>query len=277
MRGWSLEATLPTAAEVDALGRVLPPGTRVYLSALPHVPYARLAEDAARVRRAGLEPVPHLAGRNYGGRGEIEDFLARLRAGASVERVLAIGGDRAAPLGPFASSLELIESGLLQAHGLREVQISGYPEGHPKIADEALARALRDKVEAARGAGLEVRVVSQFCFDAGAIARWLGDFRGAYPDLPVSLGLAGPAGARTLLGYALRCGVKASARGLARGLGQVGGLLGEATPARMVAALADMGVGENDDLVSVHFFSFGGIARTAAWARDFAEAGAEPE
>jgi len=275
MRGWSLEATLPTPAEIDALGRDLPPGTRVYLSALPQVPYGRLVEDAARLRRAGLEPVPHLAVRNYSGPGQIEDLLARLRAEASVDRVLAIAGDRGTPLGPMASSLQLIESGLLQACGLREVQISGYPEGHPKIADDELAAALRAKVRATRGAGLDVRVVSQFCFDAEAIARWLGELRGVYPELPVSLGLAGPAGAKTLLGYALRCGVKASARGLGRALGQMGGLLGEATPDRMVAALAERGVG-GDDLVSLHFFSFGGIVRTAAWAADFAEAGTGP-
>src|SRR5262245_37280124 len=65
MRGYSLEATRPTAGDLAALAEVTPAGTRVYLSAVPSRPSEDLVEIAAAVRAAGFEPVPHLAARGF--------------------------------------------------------------------------------------------------------------------------------------------------------------------------------------------------------------------
>ncbi|MDH3235969.1 MAG: hypothetical protein OEQ29_20795, partial [Alphaproteobacteria bacterium] len=58
---------------------------------------------------------------------------------------------------------------------------------------------------------------------------------------------------------------KASARGLRRNLSAFGGLMGEATPDRIVDALAAMPLDAWDQDAALHFFSFGGIGRTARW------------
>src|SRR3984957_20538809 len=94
MADFSVEATRPSDADIAAL-IVLPRGTRVYMSAVPH----RLPEESIgapiRLRAAGLEPVPHVAVRNFGSVDALDDWLARLNGEAEVRRVLVIAGDRA--------------------------------------------------------------------------------------------------------------------------------------------------------------------------------------
>lgn len=268
MGDWSIEATLPKADDLAALRSSLPPGRRVYLSALPHVPPRRLADHAMRVAEAGFEPVPHLAVRNFRSRGEAAEFLGDVRERARVRRVLVVAGDRERSEGPFGDSLQLIVSGLLREAGMEAIDVAGYPDGHPKISANALMEALRAKIAAARRAELDVGVVTQFGFDAAAMLRWLGQLRGEFPQLPVRMGLAGPAGAKTLFKYALRCGVRTSIRGLTRGLHL---LADNATPAKLVHTLAEGRDADDGAPLALHFYSFGGIGRTAQWARDLAE------
>ncbi|MGH7007655.1 MAG: hypothetical protein ACRED7_04565, partial [Stellaceae bacterium] len=108
----------------------LAPGTPVYVNFGPNDSYHAVVETAARLKRAGFCPVPHVAARYLTGPTQFDDFLARA-VGAGVDRVLVIAGDLDRPAGPFHSSLELIETGLLDKHGIRTVGVAGYPEGHP--------------------------------------------------------------------------------------------------------------------------------------------------
>ena len=64
---------------------------------------------AIRLRAAGLEPVPHIAVRNFASVDALDDFLARLNGEAEVRRVLVIAGDRAEH-GPFRSAADAIDS-----------------------------------------------------------------------------------------------------------------------------------------------------------------------
>ncbi len=48
-----------------------------------------------------------------------------------MDRALVLAGDRDTPAGDLQSSLQLIDSGVLQKYGIRRVFISAYPEGHP--------------------------------------------------------------------------------------------------------------------------------------------------
>jgi methylenetetrahydrofolate reductase (NADPH) len=63
----------------------------------------------------------------------LDGFLGTLSA-AGVDRLFVIAGDLDKPAGVLNSSLELIESGVLHKHGIVEVGIAGYPEGHPLLA-----------------------------------------------------------------------------------------------------------------------------------------------
>ena len=266
LRNFSIEITRPSDAELVALKSVLPARSPVYVPAIPKSPLSELIAAATRVRAQGFEPVPHLAARRIESREALEDLLSRLSRWASVRRALVIGGDCDQAAGPFNSALELIDSGLLQRHGIAEIGIAGYPEGHPRLSPETLDRALAAKIEVAEQTGLAVTIVTQFCFDAVAIANWIKRLRAHGIEHPVRIGMAGPASLAALMRYARLCGVRASAHGLARQPGLVKHLLGISTPDRVIRPLAE-GCGEAAlGRVSAHFFSFGGAAATARWA-----------
>jgi methylenetetrahydrofolate reductase (NADPH) len=269
MRGASLEATRPDSADIEALKAALPAGTPVYLSAIPSRPQEELVEQATLVRAAGLEPVPHLAVRNFASREMLADVLHRLSA-AGVRRLLVIAGDRAEPAGPFRGALEAIDSDLIARSGITEIGISGYPDGHPRIADLELDRLLVAKLEAAAQIGLRVVIVTQFCLDATPIIAWIKRLRAQGIDQPVRIGLAGPTSLTTLMRFARRCGVRASAHGLARNAGLMKHLLGASTPASIIRALIEANRdGELGD-IAPHLFSFGGIGATGRWAASVA-------
>lgn len=264
--GFSVEATRPKATDLAELAQTLTPGTQIYLSAIPTRPSGELAEQAAAVHEAGLEPVPHIAVRNFKSKQELDELLSRLQAEAACRRVLIIAGDRSDVAGPFSSSIEVVESGLLQRHGIAEIGIAGHPEGHPRVASDVLDRALQAKIDATEQSGLKLHIVTQFGFDAPVIIRWVKRLREFGCEQPVRIGLAGPTNLATLLRYAQRCGVKASAAGVTRSAGLVKHLFGTTSPDALVRALTNEAEGGTLGDVAAHFFSFGGIGATARWA-----------
>jgi methylenetetrahydrofolate reductase (NADPH) len=266
MAGFSLEATRPSAEEVAALAHIAPAGARVYVSAVPKRPAQEAIEAAARLRQAGFEPVPHLAARGFASTRALDNFLACLSGEAGVERLLVIAGDHEEPAGEFRSAIEVIDGGALQRHGICEIGIAGYPDGHPRLLQQDLDRAIADKIRAAESTGLALHIVTQFCFDAPAILQWITRLRDFGLEHPVRIGLAGPTNLATLLRYAKRCGVRASAHSLARQAGLVRQLFAMSAPDALVRALAQARAERHLGEIAPHFFSFGGLARTARWA-----------
>jgi methylenetetrahydrofolate reductase (NADPH) len=265
MSSFSIEATRPSAADIAALS-ALRRGTRVYLSAVPNRPADEGLSAAVHIRAAGLEPVPHVAARNFSSLEALDTFLARLHGEAGVETVLVIAGDRA-ECGPFRSALDIIDSGLLRRRGMRNIGIAGYPQGHPRIGDDELNRALADKIAAAEATGLAVEIVTQFCFEAKAILDFVARVRSFGFEHRMRIGLAGPTSITSLTRYASRCGVRASAQGLARRSGLMRQMFALTMPDDLIRALADAAPAE----IVPHFFSFGGIPATARWASAVAD------
>ncbi|HJQ18122.1 MAG TPA: methylenetetrahydrofolate reductase [Allosphingosinicella sp.] len=270
MRGGSLEATRPTANDVAALKDAAAPGTSIYLSAVLTRPQEEVVAQAKAMRDAGLEPVAHLAVRNFASSDALKRFLDRLAGESGVRKLLVIAGDRAEPAGPFRGALEAIDSGLITRGGIAEIGISGYPDGHPRIADHELARVLAAKLEAAEQTGLKVNIVTQFCLDAGPIVAWIKGLRDHGIDHPVRIGLAGPTSLTSLMRYARRCGVRASTQGLARNAGLIKHLLGAAAPDAIIRALIEANRDGALGDIAPHLFSFGGIGATARWAANAA-------
>jgi methylenetetrahydrofolate reductase (NADPH) len=265
MAGFSIEATRPTDADIAGLGG-LERGTRVYLSAVPNRPPDEAVTAALRVRAAGLEPVPHIAVRNFASEDALDHLLARLNSEAGVEHVLVIAGDRS-ECGPYRRAHDAIDSGVLRRRGIRSVGIAGYPQGHPRIGDDELNRALPEKIAAAEATGLTVEIVTQFCFDAGAMLDFVARLRAFGFDHLVRVGLVGPTSLTALMRYASRCGVRASAQGLARRAGLMRQMFSLTTPDDLLRTLADAAPAG----IVPHFFSFGGIPATGRWAQAVAD------
>jgi methylenetetrahydrofolate reductase (NADPH) len=271
VRGFSIEATRPTTDEIAVLSAVAPQGTRVYVSAVPTRPLTEALDSAIRLKAAGFNPVPHVAARLFASAAALDRFLAQLTQEAQVERILIIAGDRDRPAGDYHSALEVIDGGLLQRRGINEIGIAGYPEGHPRISQQELDRALMDKIAAAEATGIKIHIVTQFCFDAAAILQWIRRLRDFGLEHPVRVGLAGPTSLPALLRYARRCGVRASIEGLARQSGLARQLFAMTAPDTLVQALAQARSDHHLGVVKPHFFAFGGLAATARWAAAVAE------
>ncbi len=257
---FSLEATRPTADEIARLTTILPPGTPVYLTAVPNQSAGEQAATAARLRQAGLEPVVHVAARRLGSVEQLHDLLKVLRGEADVRRLLVIGGDIDAA-GPLPDALAVIRHGNLPGFGIEEISIGAYPEPHPRITPGQLEAALDEKIALAVAQGLRVHIVSQFSFSPERILAWLRQLRACGIAQPVRIGIAGPTSMPALLRFARRCGVNASLRGLASGVAR--SLVGHVGPDHIIAALSAA-----DDLgdAALHYFSFGGTVETASYA-----------
>src|SRR5882672_12073546 len=210
LAGASLELSSRDPAEIDACAGLLDLDTPVYISFPPGQTYHGTVALAARLARAGFRPVPHVAARRLAGREALDDYLARAAGEAGVDTALVIAGDSDRPGGAFDSSLALLETGLFQRHGIVRIGVAGYPEGHPRIAPSALESALAAKKTFARRTGIELGIVTQFCFEGDSIRLWAARMKGH--GLPVRVGLAGPASLPRLLRFAAMCGVGNSVR-----------------------------------------------------------------
>jgi methylenetetrahydrofolate reductase (NADPH) len=270
-------ATLLTSAsvEVSSRGHELQelrdnfhPGVDVTITFLPGDNYLHNVETASALRRAGFNPVPHVAAREIHSREALSDFLARARGEAGVTRILIIAGDVACTKGPFKSSYDICASGMIEANGIGSVSVAGHPEGHPYLdAGKALA-GLEVWRDWGRDAGVLVNIVSQFCFESAPILAWMKELDGRGIDLPVTVGLAGPATPATLTKFALRCGIGNSMRSLRGQIGRFGRLLTDNAPDEVVRGLREAPAAATAAIAGFHFFPFGGLRKTANWLRD---------
>jgi len=266
LRGYSVEVSPQNEKVVDSAAERLEPGTEVYFTWIPGEDFSKAVAPAAKLRKAGLFPVPHIGARHLESTAQLDELLAQF-AGAGVDRVLLIGGERDKPLGPYDASIQVMQSGLLQKHNILRAGISGFPEGHPKISEQVLGESTVAKMKYGREIGLTLQIVTQFVFEGEPIAAWLKKLRALGVDLPVRLGLAGPAGIATLTRYALHCGVGNSIKALTKSA-SFGKLLTERDPEPVIREL--MAASPNSDpsalgVAALHFYTFGGLKKTVEW------------
>ena len=265
--GGSLELSPRELHRAGELAALLPTNTCMYIPSLPGLPLARTLEAVAAIRAAGLDPVPHVSARRILNRDEFRNFLEEAVQKHGVHRVLLVGGDEPRPKGPFADSLEVLESGLLADSGIREIGVAGYPEGHPRISD--LTQAFEKKLRLARAQGLGLYVVTQFSFAPGRVVEYCARLARSAPDVSIYVGVAGPTDPIALARYAQRCGVSVSLRAL-RNLGSgIARLVTHSDPREQLIALARYSLSrEPSNVVGVHVYSFGGAVKTASWMRE---------
>jgi len=267
-RAGSLECSSRNLADIDGYAGLRPAGSDVFTPWLPGAPYHHIVAVARHLRRAGLNPVPHISARRLPDAAAARDFFGRLRDEAGVERVLVVAGDSQAAAGPYDSSLALIETGLLQEFGIRSVGIAGYPEGHRKFPEAVMHAALDGKISAAQRLGIDLFMVSQFCFDGEVIVDWLRRLRARGVSIPVRVGVAGPATIRALLNYGMRCGIGNSLRAIGTQAISLTRLVVQQGPEKVVRRVALDGKGLG--IAGLHCFAFGGFAQTARWMENVA-------
>lgn len=270
----SIELSTYDRAIVIAAAAVLPSGLDVYLPKLPKRRHADVLDQVRLLRELGLKPVPHIAARSLASALELDEFVGHLVRESGVDRVLVIGGDDRNAAGPFPDSAAVLASGILEAHGIRRVDVGGYPDGHPSIPGDVLHDDLRRKAELASARSIELTVVAQFSFHPEGIADYCTRIAGIAPGVAVHAGIVGPISARKLLQFARICGVGTSLRAVEKlGLDSLR-LVTQADPATQSRTLLRrLQQGRAGNLTGIHLFTFGNFAESAAWARDYSPAG----
>jgi methylenetetrahydrofolate reductase (NADPH) len=276
--GYSLEMTGKDVAALEEAQPAIPAGTKINVTFLGNEDLEMRVTAAKAVRDLGFVPVPHISARRLKSQDQLEEYLGRLQEVGATEHVLCIGGDPAQPEGPYADSLSVIRTGLLQRYGVREVSIAGYPEGHPDIRTDVLWHHLDAKIVALREQAMDAVILSQFAFDTDPVTAWIKAVRERGIDTQIRVGTPGPAGIKRLLGFARRFGIGSNAVIVRKYGFSLTNLMGSAGPDRFVSDLSrdladpsKTGTGTAGD-VRLHFYTFGGVLATSEWARDFAAA-----
>jgi methylenetetrahydrofolate reductase (NADPH) len=265
---FSVEVTPRELRHGAAALDVLPPRTRVYITFLANTPFAETVSAAGAVIERGLCPVPHLAARAVANHAELDTMIGQL-SDVGVSEILVIGGSLSAPAGEFTESMQILRAPSLHIRGIQRIGVAGHPEGNKDITEHELARALAEKNEIAAERGLEMYLLTQFCFAAEPIIAWEHRIRAAGNTLPVYIGLPGLSTPVKLLKYGLSCGIGPSLKVLRK---QAGGVLKLATkpvyyPDQTLLGLARAVRDDAESLIhGVHFFPFGALTATAAWA-----------
>jgi len=266
LRGFSVELNPSDAKTVQAAAERLDPGTEVSLAWIPGSNPMDMIPPASRLKRAGHFPMPHIGARHLESAAQLQRLAARL-SDAGVDRILIIGGDRTKPAGPYDSSLAVMQTGTFQKVGITRMAVGGFPEGNPHIPEKLLNEALAAKVNFARNEGLRLSIVTQFCFKAEPVIEWVRGVRASGINIPVRVGLAGPASLVTLVRYAMRCGIGNSLRVLTENP-SFAKILVERGPEpiirRLAASIAD-GDGSLLAISGLHFYIFGGFRKTVDW------------
>lgn len=262
---YALEVAAKDIAQLEASKAEIPPGTPINIAFLGNEDHAQRVNAARVIRQCGFEPVPIISSRRIHSQSDLDGLLSALTGEAGPKRFIFVGGDPAAPAGPYPDSLALLESGVLERHAIGHVGIVAYPEGHPKIPADVLWRALAWKIAFLKDAGCTVEITTQFGFDADAIVRWIERLRRDGIDAPVRIGVAGPADVGKLLRYAKQFGVLTSV-GVARRYGfSLANLIQRVGPERFMERLSAGLNGQDLGPVLYHLYPFGGIADAVRW------------
>jgi len=266
LHGHSIELNPGDAKTLQAAAERLDAGTEVSLAWIPGSNPMDMIAPAVRLKGAGHIPMPHVGARHLESAAQLQRLAEQLKD-AGVDRVLIIGGDRAVPAGCYDSSLAVMQSGAFQRAGITRIAVGGFPEGNPHIPEKVLEQALQAKVSFARKEGLQLSIITQFCFQAEPVIAWVRGVRTRGIHIPIRVGLAGPASLITLMRYAVRCGVGNSLHVLKENP-SFARILTERGPEPIIRELAVSmvnGDGKRLGIAGLHFYVFGGFKKTMDW------------
>ena len=238
----------------------------VYITYLPDASENDILETIEFVSKNDLTPITHLPARTMKNLDHVRQFLSQVRERTDSKKILVIGGG-GNQLGQITSSLEILNSGLLEENDFNEIGIAGHPEGSPDISQETIDNFLNDKFELTKTKGLNLELVTQFFFDAAPFINWCEELTKKKITIPVRVGFPGPASFKTLLNFGLMSGVGNSINFLKKNSSKVSDLLTKTSNDEMLISLAEF-ANKNSPLKSFHCFPFGGFEKTCLWLNE---------
>ncbi|WP_419911232.1 methylenetetrahydrofolate reductase [Hoeflea sp.] len=265
----SIEVAPRQAVESADLPDLFPKGTHVYVTDIGTDSTDTLVKAVVRLRELGFEPVPHFASRRLTTRSALEERIKRMSDEAGISNVLVIGGGLERQAGDFSSTMEVLETGFFDKHGVKSIGIAGHPEGSPDFSDEVAVQALRLKKSFAERSDAKLRIVTQFGFDAQKFIGWADGLKEHGIDMPVHLGVAGPAKITTLIKFAAMCGVGNSVSFLKKNALSLTTLATSHSPETVVGPIEQHVLNNAETPIrQIHVFAFGGLKKTSEWLEE---------
>ena len=271
--GFSVEVTPKAASKIENFEDYIPSGTLVYIAHIEGTPIDEMVETAKKINDQGFCAMPHFPARIIKDKNVLEDWISRYKNEANVSNALLIAGGANKPYGEYDSSIQLIESELFDKADFNNLHIAGHPEGSMDIDPDGsttnVDQALSWKNEFSKRTDANMAITTQFSFDASSVISWANNIKEAGIDIPVHIGIAGPAKLQTLLRYSIECGVGASIKIIQKRAMDLTKLLLPYKPTNIITELATYKANNPSfNIEKVHFFPLGGIKQVSDFVKE---------
>lgn len=259
---WSLEVIPAHAHQVDVMRGLV---DEIFVTMIPGSEITAMLGAIETIASHGFTPVPHIAAREFRSEAQLDEFLGGIRR-LAIRKALLLAGGHGQAHGPFAETMDVLQSKAFARAELRAVGLAGHPEGNPE--DPNSRQSLGKKLQFLHAAQVGVEIITQWSFSPENVSGYIAGLRETGVTETVAVGVPGPASLQTLLKYAKICGVSAAKDVLLKQGFNFGRLLMSNKPEAFVAAVK----GTN----RFHLYPFGGLEKCARWleAQKAATAGA---
>ena len=271
--GFSLEVTPRAALKIDNFADLIPKGTLIYIAHIEGTSIEDMTSTAKKLNEQGFKPMPHFPARIIKDKNVLQDWISRYQNEADVKNALLIAGGANKPYGDYDSSIQLIESELFDKANFQNLHIAGHPEGSTDIDPDGTTKnvdeALSWKNEFSKRTDAEMAITTQFCFDSKTVIEWANSIKNNGIDIPIHIGIAGPAKLQTLIKYSMECGVGASIKILQKRALDLTKLLLPYKPTSIIRELAEYkSDNPNFNIEKVHFFPLGGVKQVTNFVKE---------
>ena len=273
LRDFSVEVTPKAASKIENFSDLLPKGTLIYVAHIEGTSIDDMVNTAKKITDQGFSPMPHFPARIIKDKNILQDWISRYQNEADVKNALLIAGGANKPYGEYDSSIQLIESELFDKANFKSLHIAGHPEGSKDIDPDGSTKnvdeALSWKNEFSKRTDASMAITTQFSFDSKTVIDWANGLKKAGIDIPIHIGIAGPAKLQTLLRYSIECGVGASVKIIQKRAKDLTKLLLPYKPTSIISELADYKFNNPDfNIEKVHFYPLGGIKQVSKFVKE---------
>ena len=270
---FSIEVMPRTAAKIESFKEILPKNTRVYIAHIEGIPIEEMVQTAKRISSEGFNVMPHFPARIIKDKSTLEEWINMYQGEAGINQALLLAGGVDKPHGTFESSMQLVETELFERYNFKNLHFAGHPEGNKDIdkdgSNKNVDEALLWKQKFNERSDIDIAITTQFCFEAESVIEWANSLTNNGINIPIHIGVAGPAKLQTLIKFSIACGVGPSLRVLQKRAKDVKKLLLPFDPNDFLETLAKHKK-ENPkfNISNIHFFPLGGIVTNASWIKN---------
>jgi methylenetetrahydrofolate reductase (NADPH) len=270
---FSIEVMPRTAAKIESFKEILPKNTRVYIAHIEGVPIKEMVQTAKRISSEGFNVMPHFPARIIKDKSTLEEWINMYQVEAGINQALLLAGGVDKPHGTFESSMQLVETELFERYNFKNLHFAGHPEGNKDIdkdgSNKNVDEALLWKQKFNERSDIDIAITTQFCFEAESVIEWANSLTNNGINIPIHIGVAGPAKLQTLIKFSIACGVGPSLKVLQKRAKDVKKLLLPFDPNDFLETLAKHKK-ENPkfNISNIHFFPLGGIVTNASWIKN---------